>query len=118
MAKHNETGIKGEVIAKNFLQNLGYKILHTNWRWDKKEVDIIAEKEGLLVFVEVKTRSSSYFGYPEDAVTEQKQEFLKLAAEEFLYQNPQFREIRFDIIGILSSNSINHEITHFEDAFF
>ncbi|MCB0700848.1 MAG: YraN family protein [Chitinophagales bacterium] len=118
MAKHNETGIKGEVIAKKFLQNIGYNILHTNWRWEKKEVDIIADIDGLLVFVEVKTRSSSYFGFPEDAVTEQKQEFLKQAAEEYLYQNPQYEQIRFDIISILTTSNNTQEIKHFEDAFF
>lgn len=117
MAKHNETGVKGEVTARNFLQNLSYNILHCNWRWQQKEVDIVAEKDGLLVFVEVKTRSTSYFGYPEDAVTDQKQEYLKLAAEEFLYQNPEYEEIRFDIISIITKGN-KTEVKHFEDAFF
>lgn len=118
MAKHNETGVKGEVTAKNFLQNLDYNILHCNWRWQKKEVDIIAEKDGLLIFVEVKTRSSSYFGYPEDAVNIKKQEYLKQAAEEFLHTHPQYEQIRFDIISILTDEKNIQEIKHFEDAFF
>lgn len=118
MAKHNETGIKGEEIAENFLQTKGYKILYRNWTYDKKEVDIIALKEHLLVFIEVKTRANTYFGNPEDAVTNQKQEFLKIAAEEFLYQHPEYQEIRFDIISIVLSKGSIHEIVHFEDAFF
>lgn len=118
MAKHNETGVKGEEIAENFLQTKGYKLLHRNWRFEKKEVDIIADLDGLLVFVEVKTRSDAYFGYPEDAVGTKKQDFLKTAAEAFLYQNPEYTRIRFDIISIITQKGTTKEIVHFEDAFF
>lgn len=118
MAKHNETGIKGEEIAENFLQTKGYKILHRNWRSGKKEVDIVAHINDLLVFVEVKTRSEVYFGYPEDAVDEKKQDFLKTAAEEYMYQNPEHTQIRFDIISIITKKGQLEEIVHWEDAFF
>lgn len=118
MAKHNETGVKGEEIAQNFLQTKGYKILHRNWRWEHKEVDIIAETNNLLVFIEVKTRSTSYFGFPEDAVDHKKQDYLKLAAEEYLYQHPEYTQIRFDIISIITQKGTIKEIMHFEDAFF
>ena len=118
MAKHNETGIKGEEIAENFLQTKGYKILHRNWRWEKKEVDIIAETNSLLVFIEVKTRSASHFGFPEDAVGHQKQDYLKTAAGEFLHQYPIYTQIRFDIISIITQKGLIKEIVHFEDAFF
>ena len=118
MAKHNETGIKGEEIAENFLKTKGYSILHRNWRHGKKEVDIIAELNNMLIFVEVKARRDSFFGYPEEAVDTRKIGYLKTAAEEFLFQNPQYSEIRFDIISILSSDKMIKEIKHFEDAFF
>lgn len=118
MAKHNETGIKGEEIAENFLQTKGYTILHRNWRWQQKEVDIIAETNGLLIFIEVKTRSNNYFGNPEDAVNYKKQDYLKTAAEEFMYQYPEYQLIRFDIISIITKKGKLEEIVHFEDAFF
>ena len=118
MAKHNETGIKGEEIAEKFLQTKGYKILHKNWTHDKKEVDIIAIKDHLLVFVEVKTRANTQFGFPEDAVNEIKQEHLRVAAEEFLHRHPEYTEIRFDIISVILSNGHEKEVVHFEDAFF
>lgn len=118
MAKHNETGVKGERIAENFLQTKGYSLLHRNWKHERKEVDIIAEDKGLLVFIEVKTRSASYFGHPEDFVDHKKQDYLKTAAEAFLYQYPQYTEIRFDIISIITQNGAIKEIVHFEDAFF
>ncbi|OJW81844.1 MAG: hypothetical protein BGO69_15205 [Bacteroidetes bacterium 46-16] len=118
MAKHNETGIKGEQIAENFLLKKGYRILHCNWRFGRKEVDIIAEKDKVLVFVEVKTRSSYHFGYPEEAVNLKKQGFLKLAAEAFLETEPSYTYARFDTISILLERGSPTEVLHFEDAFY
>ncbi len=118
MAKHNETGVNGEKIAENFLQTKGYSLLYRNWKHERKEVDIIAESNGLLIFIEVKTRSASYFGFPEDAVGPKKQDYMKTAAEAFLYANPQYTTIRFDIISIITQNGAIKEIVHFEDAFF
>ncbi|MBS1771873.1 MAG: YraN family protein [Bacteroidetes bacterium] len=118
MPKHKETGIKGEQIAENFLLKKGYKILHRNWRFEKKEIDIIAETDGLLVFVEVKTRSYYGFGYPEDAVSAKKQEFMKLSAEEFTSIHKEYTDVRFDIISILLKGDEASEIVHIEDAFY
>ncbi len=118
MSKHNETGINGENIAANFLLNNGYTILHRNWCHGKKEIDAIAQKEGLLVFIEIKTRTSFDFGFPEEAVTLKKQNYLKVAAEAFLGNNPQFLKIRFDIISVLLEKGTVKEIVHFEEAFY
>jgi putative endonuclease len=118
MAKHNETGIKGEQIAEKFLLRKGYAILHSNWRFGHKEVDIIAEKDNVLIFAEVKTRSGYGFGFPEEAVNIKKQQFLKLAAEAFLEINPRFSYARFDTISILLEAGLAKEIVHFEDAFY
>jgi putative endonuclease len=118
MSKHNETGIKGEHIARNFLQKKGYKIVHSNWRFGKKEVDIIAMDNDMLVFIEVKTRSSFDFGFPEEAVSIQKQAFLKIAAEAYLDENLHIKTLRFDIISILLYKEEIKEIRHFEDAFY
>lgn len=118
MAKHNETGIKGEQIAENFLLNNGYNVLHRNWCHGKKEVDIIAERAGTLIFIEVKTRTSSSFGFPEEAVGISKAGYLKAAAEAFLDEHPIYTKIQFDIISILLSRDKVQEIRHFEDAFY
>ena len=69
MTAHNELGKEGELLAANHLQSEGYVIRHRNWRCGHKELDIVAEKDGTLVFVEVKTRKDVLFGLPEDAVT-------------------------------------------------
>jgi putative endonuclease len=117
MSKHNETGIKGEQIAINFLLKKGYNVLFTNWRHGKKEVDIIAEKDNFIIFIEVKTRTSFDFGFPEEAVDTRKKTFLKAAAEAFIEDNPRFINIRFDIISILLYKETVSEILHYESAF-
>ena len=75
MAKHYDLGMKGEEIAARYLAGKGYKILERNWRHGKDELDIIAANGEFLVVIEVKTRSTSFFGKPEDAVTDKKQEY-------------------------------------------
>lgn len=118
MSKHNETGINGENIAANFLLKNGFTILHRNWCHGKKEIDIIASKDDLLIFIEIKTRTSFDFGFPEEAVTLRKQNYLKAAAEAFLEDKPQYLKIRFDIVSVLLENDNAKEIVHFEDAFY
>jgi len=71
MARHNDLGKEGEKQALHMLQEKGYTILETNWRHEKDEVDIIALDKNELIVVEVKTRSTDYFGDPEEAVTPQ-----------------------------------------------
>ena len=118
MSKHNKIGIKGEQIAADFLLNKGYIILHRNWRSGKKEIDIIAFKEDILAVIEIKTRSRNDISFPEEAVTHHKQQFLKSAASDFVMLNPQYINIRFDIISILLDKEELKEIMHFEEAFY
>ncbi len=118
MSKHSKIGIKGEQIAANFLLNKGYIILHRNWRSGKKEIDIIATKDDMVVIVEIKTRTNFDFGFPEEAVNRNKQKFIKIAAEAFINDNPQFPIVRFDIVSILINGEEVKEIVHFEDAFY
>jgi putative endonuclease len=107
MAKHNQLGKEGERMAREYLLSENYEILETNWRFKKKEIDIIARKNKLVIFVEVKTRSNDYFGAPEESVTKTKQVFLIEAAEAFMQQLEYLAEARFDIISIVK-NSIHH----------
>jgi putative endonuclease len=118
MSKHNETGVKGEQIAAKFLTGKGYTILHRNWCFGKKEVDLVVQKDDTLVFVEVKTRTSFTFGFPEEAVNTRKQTYLKNAAEAFVDSFPGFLKIQFDIVSIRLHKEEVSEIVHFEDAFY
>ncbi len=116
MAQHNITGINGEKQAAKFLSDNGYIILETNWRHRKKEIDIIAKIDKLIVIVEVKTRSSEYFENPKEAVTKKKQKFIIEAADAYAQEFDIDLEFRFDIISILLKNN-KYEIEHIIDAF-
>ena len=117
MAQHNQTGIRGEQIAREFLRKKDYKILETNWRHEKEEVDIIAMDGSELVILEVKTRSTDYFGDPEEAVDEAKEERLIAAAEAYLEEKDLDVEVRYDIVSIILKNK-HPEIRHIQDAFY
>ena len=118
MAVHNVLGRQGESIAKKFLEEMAYEILDENWCFGKAEVDIIAYRDKRIVFVEVKARSSTGFGQPEDFVNESKQKLLQKAAEEYLYLMNFNGEIRFDIISILFEKDGSYKLNHIEDAFW
>ena len=118
MLKNSKLGLKGEDIAVIFLQNKGYNIINRNWRSGQKEIDIVAIDKNTLVFFEIKTRSSFDYGYPEEAVNKKKQKFLKFAAAAFVFQNPQYTQIRFDIISIILDGDHGKERVHFEEAFY
>ena len=117
MAQHNELGKKGEDIAAAHFEEEGYKILNRNWRFGKDEVDIIAEKGNFIVFAEVKTRSTAFFGEPEEAVDKQKQRFMVRAADIYVNQKSIDLEVRFDIISIIFEKG-KHTLRHIEDAFY
>ncbi len=117
MGKSNETGARGERIAEEYLLNKGLTILHRNWRTAHKEVDLIAVDGDMLVFFEIKTRSSFRLGFPEESVSATKQSHIYTAAREFLNQYPHYRTVRFDIVSIVMRNGIIEDIRHFVDAF-
>lgn len=118
MAYHNELGKKGEQLAAAFLEREGYQILCTNYYFDKAEIDIIAQKtKNTLVFVEVKTRNSNFFGDPQDFVKPSKIKLLVKAANEYVISNNLDVEVRFDVIAIIK-NKEQETIEHFKDAFY
>jgi len=116
MAEHNELGKLGENLALDFLIKKGYKIKEKNWRYLKAEVDIIVQKENTLIAVEVKTRTSDYFGDPQDFITKKKIKLLVMAMNEYVISRDLDVEVRFDIIAILK-NKKETKIEHLEDAF-
>ena len=100
MALHNTLGKEGEELGADYLTKNGYTVLHKNWRYSHYEIDIIAEKNNVLHFIEVKIRSSDKFGLPEDAVTKKKFQNLLNGADEFLFQHQQYRHVQYDILAI------------------
>jgi putative endonuclease len=115
MAEHTELGKKGEKIAINYLIDNGYTILEKNYRYLKAEVDIIAQKNNVLAAIEVKTRSTDYFGNPQDFVNPKKIKLLISAIDYYVNEKDLDVEVRFDIIAIIHQKTI--KITHLKDAF-
>ena len=106
-------GTTGEILAKEYLQKQGYKILKTNFSCKLGEIDIIAQKNDRIIFIEVKARTSAKFGYPREAVTIYKQNKIRQVAMIYLQQtNNTNSNLRFDVIEILGE-----KITHLENAF-
>jgi putative endonuclease len=116
LADHNEIGIKGEKLAASYLLKKGYRIINSNWRHRHKEVDIIARDGDELVIIEVKLRSTDYFGDPSEAVTRKKQRFLIEAAEAYLESIADEPEVRFDIVSIIVTSK-GYDFEHIIDAF-
>lgn len=117
MARHNETGSAGEALAAKYFLHLGYEILFKNWRHKHWEIDIIATKNGMLHFIEVKTRTSELFGYPEEKMNRKKIRCMIDASEEFLIANPTWHRIQFDILSIILPLNNNPEYFLIEDVY-
>lgn len=116
MAEHNDLGKLGEDFAAKYLLANGYKILDRNWIYQKKELDIVALKDNLLVVVEVKSRSTDYFEHPADTITLSKIKFLVRATQGYVDSKEIEQEVRFDVISVIKRDS-KFVIEHIEDAF-
>jgi len=117
MAEHNELGKLGEEMAVEFLEKDGYKIVETNWTFQKAEIDIIAQKENVLAIVEVKTRSSLDFGLPQDFVKTKKIQLLVKAVDAYVTERDLDVVVRFDIVAIHKEGK-SFVIEHLIDAFY
>ncbi len=109
-----KVGAEKEAMVSAYLQQAGYEIVERNFYSRHGEIDIIAKKDGYLVFIEVKYRSGLSYGAPEAAVTPLKQQHLRNAAQYYLYKNQlSFSQpMRFDVVGVLQN-----EIRIIENAF-
>jgi putative endonuclease len=109
-----KTGNKGETLAAEFLEQKGFTILERNFRFNHGEIDLIAQRENWVLFIEVKTRSSSLYGEPEEFVDNRKINKIFEAAEEWIFSTDWKGHIRFDIVSVkLGDQPV---IEHFEDA--
>lgn len=117
MAQHNNTGNFGEGLAAAYLQQNGYTLLHQNWRHSHWEVDIIASRNNVLHFIEVKTRRTKKFGHPEESVSKKKIQNLINASEEYLYQHPQWQRIQFNVLAITILHNEPPEYFLIEDVY-
>jgi putative endonuclease len=115
--KTQATGQWGEAIAARYLESRGYAILGRNIHTAHGEIDIVAAFDGATIFVEVKTRSSHAFAYPEESVTRRKQAHMLSAAQDYLQTHPEGSESwQFDVIAIERKPGGAPEIVHFENV--
>lgn len=117
MAQHIETGKKGEQLAAIWLQQHGYTILHSNWRYQHYELDVVATRDDLLHFIEVKTRTSLDFGMPEEGVTRLKIRYLIRAGAAYQYQYPGWKRVQYNILSILLIDQQPPEYYFIEDVY-
>ena len=119
MSSRQALGRWGENIAEDYLSQQGYTILDRNVRTPHGEIDLVVQRDEITIFIEVKTRTSTAFGLPEEAVTLQKQAHLLNSAQAYLQDYPELDgDWRVDVIAIQRYHSgQSPEITHFENAF-
>jgi putative endonuclease len=117
MAQHNDLGKTGEQLAEVYLIDKGYRILHRNWRYSRYEIDIVALKNGVPHFVEVKMRSSWQYGTPEESVDKMKIRNLLKAANGFLNRHPCYSDFRIDILSITKHPEKEFEYFLIEDIY-
>lgn len=117
MTRNKKIGEKGESLALDFIKKLSYEIIETNWTAGHKEIDIIAKQDSIYIFIEVKTRTSTKQGMPEESISESKIKSVTEAARIFLYDK-SYKDIRFDVISIIMKVNSEPEIMHIKDAFY
>lgn len=115
--KNAEKGEEGERIAVAYLLERGYSICETRWKFQGREIDIIAETPTHMVFLEVKFRYTSDYGEPWEAVTNAKRRRIVYAADAYIAQTGTDKIPRFDIVSIVGRAGME-KITHIEEAFF
>jgi putative endonuclease len=111
-------GRKGEEVAVDFLKKQGYRIIKRNYRCRAGEIDIIAKQGSSLVFVEVKTRRSTHFGLPEEAVSyEKKRHLTRVALGYFTHYRIKETKCRFDVVSVVMNENGVKEIRLIKNAF-
>ena len=117
MANKYEKGMQGQQSAETFLREKGYKILERNYRIKTGEIDLIANHEGYIVFVEVKFRKGLTHGYPRESVTYAKQQKIQHTALHYITAHGLTEhDFRFDVVEVLEQNGQIY-INHIENAF-
>ncbi|MBU9888919.1 MAG: YraN family protein [Candidatus Omnitrophica bacterium] len=111
-------GDRGEVLACGFLRGRGYKIIEKNYKCALGEIDLVAEREGRIAFVEIKTRTDTRFGAPQEAVGPKKQEkLLRLAAWYLKEKEMKDVPVSFDVVAVVWDGAKAPQVRVFQDAF-
>ena len=118
MAAKDDLGRLGEELAVRYLTLHGFQVIDRNWRCAQGEIDVIAERDGATVFVEVKTRSSTAYGHPFEAITFSKLARMRRLAAAWCEQaRPRPSIIRLDAIAVIARSGDAASIEHLEGVF-
>ena len=117
MAEHNDFGNLAEDLAVEYLEKNNYRIIARNFRYQKAEIDIVAEFDDLIVVTEVKARSYNTLIEPQEAVTKKKIKSIVMCTDFFMQDRTIDKEVRFDIITVLPDEKGVMQLTHIQDAF-
>lgn len=117
MAEHNDFGNLAEDLAVEYLEKKNYRIIARNFRYQKAEIDIVAEFDDLIVVTEVKARSYNTLIEPQEAVTKKKIKSIVMCTDFFMQDKTIDKEVRFDIITVLPDEKGVLQLTHIQDAF-
>ena len=117
MAEHNDFGNLAEDLAVEYLEKKNYRIIASNFRYQKAEIDIVAEFDDLIVVTEVKARSYNTVIEPQEAVTKKKIKSIVMCTDFFMQDRTIDKEVRFDIITVLPDEKGVLQLTHIQDAF-
>jgi putative endonuclease len=118
MAAHNEFGKEGEQMAAEWLEQQGFQLISRNWKSGRYEIDIIACRDGILHFIEVKSRHDDEFGKPEDWVDRKKGNRMLSAGEAFHYKYPDWTNVQYDILSILLTSDGKRDFFFIEDVYW
>lgn len=116
--KKQKTGKRGEALARKHLEKQGMQVIAENWRYGRREIDLIAQQDDILIFVEVKTRSYEYYGSPGHFLSPEQESRIATAAFAFCEEADYAGEVRFDLIEVILPPNAPHQLTHYPDAFY
>jgi putative endonuclease len=120
MAGHNDFGAAAETCAARLLESRGWRILHRNWRWRHKEIDLVARRGDLVAFVEVRARRTARYGHPLETIGPRKRREIEAAAAVWIARHGRPGErYRFDAIAVLDETGMgaaDARLDHVEDA--
>lgn len=117
MSDKIKRGNDGEQLAADFLIKKGFTVIERNYRYKHSEIDLIIQQGNWMIFVEVKTRSSSEFGYPEEFVDYKKKKKILEGAEHYIFKTDWQGNVRYDIVSVRLKEG-QTEVVHIEDAFY
>lgn len=116
MARSHDLGRHGEKLAESHLRRCGWRIIERNWRFHYKEIDLVARRDAVVAFVEVKARATGALGHPLETITAAKRRDLAIAARGWIALRGRAGEsYRFDAVSVVRDRAGTH-VEHVEDA--